>query len=194
VVGGDKTYIQKQPSNDNKFKDITNHWAKESILESVENGLFNGTTKDTFSPSSKMTNAMIITVLYRMANSPKVVITELPNVKKNTYYEKAAAWGYKNDIIGKDYDFYPNRNVSREEFANMLYQYNNIGKSPEKIGSLKKFTDREKVSSWAVDALSWANNKGIVTGTTKTTISPHSSATRAMIATMICRYLNTEEN
>lgn len=189
VVGGEKTYIPKQQSNINKFEDITNHWAKDSILESVEKGLFNGTTENTFSPDSNMTNAMIITVLYRMAGSPKVTITNLPNVKKNSYYEKAAVWGYKNNIIGKYYNFYPNKNVLREEFASMLYEYNNIGKSKQKVDDLKNFIDENMISSWAVEALSWANTKGIVTGTTKTTISPQSKATRAMIATMLCRYL-----
>lgn len=193
IVGGEKTYDKKQQVIENRFKDITNHWARNSILKSVEKGFFAGTDENTFSPDSNMTNAMIITVLYRMADTPKISITDLPNVEKNSYYEKAAAWCYKNNIIGKYYEFYPNKDVTREEFASMLYEYNNIGKSPEKIGDLNNFTDKNKVSSWAADALSWANTKGIVTGTTKTTISPHSSATRAMIATMICRYLNMEE-
>jgi hypothetical protein len=54
---------------------------------------------------------------------------------------------------------------------------------------LSQFTDADTISAWAKNALAWANAEGIVTGTSATTISPDSKATRAEVATMLCRYL-----
>lgn len=171
-------------ANSNPFSDINTHWAKDNILYAVEQGLFSGVTATTFAPDNDMTGAMVISVLHRIAGSPDTATDD------TSWYAKAVAWGYANNIIGDYNDFDPNRSVTREEFATMLFYFEKMSNSNMENGDLSKFTDNNEISSWAKDGLSWANSVGIVSGTTLTTISPQDNASRAVIATMLCRYID----
>ena len=72
----------------------------------------------------------------------------------------------------------------------MLYKYYGLTQTPSAGGDLSKFTDASSAASWAADALAWANAAGIVSGTSATTLSPETGASRAQVATMLCRYLD----
>ena len=191
IVGGNKISGGTTEPSGNAFTDINNHWAKDYILRATKEGLFNGTSPTTFSPENQMTGGMVITVLYRMAGSPGVTVpSTMPNVKPGQYYEKACAWGYENEIVGGYTSFDPERNVTREELATMLYRYYSLSSTPVAGADLSAFTDAASVSSWAKDGVAWANAAGIVSGTSATTLSPANNATRAEVATMLCRYLD----
>ena len=114
----------------------------------------------------------------------------MENVAEGSWYEIACAWGYNNGIIGGYKAFYPEQAVSRQELATMLYNYDSLRESPSVSGDLSKFSDSGSVVSWAKDAMTWANAVGIVSGTSATTLSPESGASRAQVATMLCRYLD----
>ena len=72
----------------------------------------------------------------------------------------------------------------------MLYRFYALNKTPAAGADLSKFTDASSVAAWAKDGVAWANAAGIVSGTSATTLSPNGSATRAQVATMLCRYLD----
>ncbi len=166
------------------FADIAGHWAEDYIITAVNYGMFNGTSTTTFSPEAQMTNGMVITVLHRLAGEPEATHDGA------TWYSEAMAWGYENEMIGGYTDFAPEGNVTREGLATMLYRYQSLGAIPAQGADLSSFTDSADISDWALDALAWANAKGIVNGTTSTTIAPQSEATRAQVATMLCRYVD----
>lgn len=173
------------------FTDISGHWAETYITRAVGEGLFSGTSTSTFSPDTSMTAGMVITVLYRMAGSPATTLPDsMENVAEGSWYEIACAWGYNNGIIGGYKAFYPEQAVSRQELATMLYNYDSLRESPSVSGDLSKFSDSGSVVSWAKDAMTWANAVGIVSGTSATTLAPESGASRAQVATMLCRYLD----
>lgn len=165
------------------FADIAGHWAEDDIVSAVSAGLFNGTSTTTFSPDTQMTNGMIITVLHRIAGEPETANDGA------TWYSEAMAWGYDNGIIGGYTDFDGEENATREGLATMLYYYETLMGSPVSGADLSNFTDSTTISDWAVDGLAWANAAGIVNGTSTTTISPTSEATRAQVATMLWRYV-----
>lgn len=166
------------------FADIAGHWAEDYVLTAVNYGMFNGTSATTFSPEAQMTNAMVITVLHRLAGEPEV------ENDGATWYSQAMAWGYDMGIIGGYADFVAEANVTREGLATMLYRYECLGATPVAGADLSNFTDSADISDWAADALAWANGCGIVNGTTSTTIAPKNEATRAQVATMLCRYVD----
>ena len=76
--------------------------------------------------------------------------------------------------------------VTREQFATMLYRY---AGEPEVSGDLSAYTDADRVSDWATDAMLWATQKGIVAGLTATTLDPQGTATRAQAAAMLMRFI-----
>ena len=199
VFGGTKIDVKPStnPNPDNNssaasaFTDISSHWAKEYITRATDEGLFSGTSATTFSPDNSMTAGMVVTVLYRMAGSPATTLPDsMENVAEGSWYEIACAWGYNNGIIGGYKTFYPEQAVSRQELATMLYKYDCMNKTPSVTGNLSGFTDAGSVADWAKDGLTWAVDADIVSGTSTTTLSPESGATRAQVATMLCRYLD----
>lgn len=196
VVGGDKKEISliegatdngglnTNKETENPFTDIGSHWAKDNILYAVQHGLFSGVTPTTFAPESNMTGAMVVTVLYNMSGKPDV------STDDSAWYGKAVAWAENNNIIGSYNDFDPQRDVTREEFATMLYKFEQSKNTTVAGADLSKFSDKGEISDWAYEGLSWTNAVGIVNGTTTTTIAPKNSATRAVIATMLCNYID----
>ena len=81
-------------------------------------------------------------------------------------------------------------NITREQFATMLMRYCKFaGVDTAKDADLGAFTDASSISSYAKDALAWANASGIITGRTATTIAPTGSATRGEAATMLMRFM-----
>ena len=191
VSGGTAINTESFPEG-TSFSDVPDtYWAKNYINQAVSAGLFKGTSATTFSPDGKMTNAMVLVVLHRMAGAPAVTVpASLDNVPKGAWYETAAAWGYENGVIGGYKTFDPTAHVTREELATMIYRTHSLGSVPVAGADISGFTDVGQVSPWAKDAVAWANAVGVVGGTGTTTLSPASHATRAQVAAMLCRYLN----
>ena len=82
----------------------------------------------------------------------------------------------------------------REQLAAFLYRYAKLcGYDCQPDGNLSAYKDRNQISSYARDAISWAVGAGIINGTSATTLEPRSNATRAEIAAMLCRLLNFVE-
>ena len=55
----------------------------------------------------------------------------------------------------------PMASITREQLAAMLYRY---AGSPAVTGSLSAYPDAGEVSDWAVDAMVWATEEGIING------------------------------
>lgn len=166
-----------------QFTDMTSHWAKENVAKAVELGLFSGVTETTFAPNDSMTNAMAISVLYRVAGTPEVTTTE------TQWYAKAVAWGLSEGIVGGYNDFVPMDSITRQELATMLYRYELTQDGGSETADLSGFSDVNSIATWAEDAFAWANAKGIINGTTATTLAPTEGATRAQVATMFVSYM-----
>ena len=151
VVPGDTTETGAEESVVT-FKDAENHWAKNAIAYVVKNGLFNGTSKDTFSPDKIMTRAMVMIVLARMDGQN----TDGGSV----WYERGVAWAKEKGISDGTN---PEGSVTREQLAVMLYRY--AGEpAMDKMDSLSSFSDRSKASGYAEQALQWAVKNGIMGG------------------------------
>lgn len=88
--------------------------------------------------------------------------------------------------------FAPGAEVTREQLARFLAVYSEkvlgLDATPEGTSLPDKFTDKNKVSSWAKENIIWAVENGIISGTTDTTISPRSTGTRAQMAQMLKTY------
>ena len=182
------------PSKD--FADIpSDYWAHAEIDYVVDIGLFRGTSTTAFSPDKEMTRAMLVTVLYRLANSPSVagLKNEFPDVQKNAYYD-AILWAHKNNIAHgfNDGTFRPNDPITREQFATFLQRFaaNVYGMDTESAhyANLNTFSDASDVDSAYRESMSWAVGEGIIKGRTATTLDPNGFATRAQVAVILYRF------
>lgn len=179
--------------NDTGFSDVVaDAWYADSAMYMRDNGIMSGTDTTTFSPDATMTRSMLATVLYRAAGSPAVNdTTSFVDAVSNAYYSNALVWasenniisGYGNGVFGVDDP------VSREQIATILWRYDG-SKMPV---SSADFTDSSDISAYAVPAVSWAAENGIITGNTDGSFEPQNSATRAQVAVMLHRYLAGKE-
>ena len=170
---------------DNRFTDVPEaHWAHDAIEYVVDEGLFAGTSSTTFNPEGTMTRAMLWVVLARMDD----VNTNASSGE--AWYQPGLDWAVENGISDGTN---PNNNITREQFAAMLYRYaENAGEDiTADTSELNKFIDTINIASYALEPLAWAVENGIVSGTSSDTISPAGNATRAQVATMLMRYDQT---
>ena len=151
-----------------------NDWFNADVAYVVEKGLMNGTTDTKFSPDDTTTRAMLMTILARLAGED--------TTGGAAWYEKGMAWAVKNGVSDGTN---PNSPITREQLATMLWRY---AGSPAVEGSLGSFTDGAQASGYAVDALVWAVENGILTGQPGGILEPQGDATRAQVAAMLHRF------
>ena len=180
-------------AGENPFTDVSaSHWAHDDITYVYENDLMNGTDGSLFSPESTTTRAQVVTVLYRLAGQP-AANWENPfwDVPASAWFHDAVTWAWENDITGgvSSTHFGAGNAVTREQLATFLYRYaQDQGYDTSARADLSGYSDAGLVSSYATEALSWANATGLIIGTTATTLSPKGSATRAQVATILSRF------
>ncbi len=157
------------------FKDVPqNSWFASAVQYVTSNSLMNGTSTTAFSPSATMSRGMLMTVLARYAGES----TEGGTV----WYEKGMNWAKNKGISDGSA---PNRNITREQLAAMLYRY---AGEPDGAADLSAYTDAGSVSAYAEKAVQWCVKNGILTGKTSSTLAPKATATRAECAAMLQRF------
>ena len=101
------------------------------------------------------------------------------------YYYNAVLWaveqGITTDLTATT--FGPDVTVSRGQVATFLYR----AASASKPNTFNPFTD-VKTTAYNYDAILWAYDNRITTGTSDTTFSPDASCTRAQIVTFLYRF------
>lgn len=177
----------------NPFWDIpASHWAHDEVTYVYENDLMNGTSSTHFSPDARTTRAQVVTVLYRLAGQPAADwANPFWDVPASAWFHDAVTWAWENDITGgvSSTHFGAGNAVTREQLATFLYRYaQDQGYDTSARADLSGYSDAGLVSSYATEALSWANATGLIIGTTATTLSPKGSATRAQVATILSRF------
>lgn len=175
------------------FTDVEDTWYVPYIQYVYDNDLMGGTSATTFEPNSPLTRAMFVQTLYAQAGKPAVSGSTPFTDLTEDWYRNAVCWAYENGIVsGKtETTFAPNDNVSREQLAVMLYAY--AGK-PGVISDVQSYPDAGEISSYAVDAVIWAVQEGIMSGKDVNGVLylvPKGQATRAEAATMLKQYIES---
>lgn len=160
------------------------------------NGLMQGTSDRLFSPNNTTTRAMVVTILYRLEGSPDLSNENLgypfADVDASSWYGDAVYWARLNGITNgiSNTNFGPDGSISREQMAALLYRYADFAGYDVSTGgmSLSEYADASEISSYAVTAMRWAINKGLITGVSNTELDPQGTATRAQVATILMRF------
>ena len=150
-----------------------------------------GTSDTEFAPDASVTRGMAITIIYRLEKEPEAVGTPFVDVAADAWYAKAAAWGFENKVVGGvgDNKFAPDREITREQMAVMLYNYNNEISLNDVSFEITSYEDADKVSSWALSAMKWAVANKLINGKTADTLAPQDTLTRAEMATILKRFI-----
>ena len=167
-----------KPTTGSSFTDVpAGSWYEEAVNYVHEKGLMNGTSSNAFSPNASTTRGMIVTILARV---------EGVNTNGTPWYAAGQKWAMDNGI--SDGTNMPGV-ITREQLATILYRYaKQKGYDVSKSAALTAFSDADKVSGYASEAMQWAVAEGLLQGSNGK-LNPQGSATRAQVATILMRFM-----
>lgn len=115
------------------------------------------------------------------------------DVPDGKWFTPAVNWAYENGItsgVGGGY-FAPDRTITREEFAALLYRYTEYREAERGTShDISTYPDSADVSDFAVDAMKWAVGCGLISGKPGGLLAPKDTITRAEVALIMYRYNN----
>ena len=159
------------------FADVSaGAWYFDAVSYVYANGLMEGVSDTAFEPGGGMTRAMVWAILARIDG---VTVTG------SNWAETARSWAVAKGVSDGENASAP---VTREQLVTMLYRY---AGEPVVSGSLTGWADAASVSGWAGSVMTWAVNRGIITGATESTLAPADGATRAQCAAILMRYVES---
>lgn len=174
----------------NPFSDVVEGaWYYEAVKFVNQSGLMNG-SDGKFDHSGNLSRAMIAQILYNKENCPEVPDDQVfSDVPRTAWYFDAVSWAAEQGIVRgyEDGSFAPDASITREQLAAVLWRY---AGSPVSGGGTLNFTDANRVGSWALDAVKWAVESGIISGKGGGILDPQGPATRAQVAQMLKNYLD----
>ena len=175
----------------NPFTDVSEeNWYYDAVRFVGENGLMNGISSNVFAPDSDLSRAMLAQILYNKEGKPSVAESNaFTDVVPGEWYSNAVTWAAANNIVGGYGNslFGSNDNITREQLAVMLWRY-----AGEPVATSKEvhFSDATQISGYALNAIKWAIEKGIINGKGFDVLDPKGFATRAQVAQMLKNYLS----
>lgn len=178
--------------NSTAFFDVpAGSWEKNAVDFVSARGIFRGTGGGAFSPNSRMTRGMLAVVLHNLEDSPAHGLSGAFTDVGETWYTAAVQWAAKQGIISGygDGRYGPNDIITREQLAVMLWRY---AGSPMAADKALHFADADKASAYALEALRWAKENGIVNGDGNGLLNPQGAATRAQAAQMIMNFIQAQ--
>ena len=179
--------------NSKYFYDVpATSWAADAVAFASSHELFNGTGTNQFSPNLPMSRGMLATVLHNLESNPYQPISGVfADVNNSAWYAEGVAWAAAHGIV-TGYgggQFGPNDNITREQLAVMLWRY---AGSPAATDRELHFADAYRASDWALEALRWATESGIINGKGNGILDPTGQATRAETAQMLKNFMEKQ--
>lgn len=177
------------------FTDVdSDDWFLAAVQYVYENSRMAGTSSTTFQPEVNLTRAMAAQVLYNLEGQPAVTgdTTFTDAADAGDWAVKAITWAEQTGVVAGIGDglFDPTANVTREEFAQMMYNYAEYkGYDLTARGDLSRYPDGGTVAGWAQTAMEWANGNRLINGHEATgLIDPAGTTTRAQAASIITNF------
>lgn len=182
---GARDKIKNELISNQKLPDVLGHWAQTEIMQFVENGFVNGKPNGKFEPDSNITRAEFVKIINRvfgLTNTSGVVFNDTKYHWAKTEIDIAVTAGVAQ---GSDVGFEPDKNITRQEAAKMLANYQKL--SDTNHDKIKAFPDYNQVDDWAINQLEAVVEKGYIKGTGEGKLAPRLSMTRAEAVVILSR-------
>ena len=162
-------------------------WYHEAVDYALRNELMDGYGGGLFGPDDDLSRAQLTQILYNKEGNPAVRDKDVfVDVASGAWFTPAVTWASTRDIVvgyGNGL-FGPDDPITREQLAAMLWRYAGRPASAKKD---LDFADTGKISDYALEAVEWAVEQGIMQGRGNGILDPRGNATRAEVATMLMR-------
>ncbi len=170
-------------------------WYHAAVDYVVKQGIMEGMSATTFSPNTEVTRAQAVQILYNLEGQPDISSENLgypyEDVNAEEWYGNAVYWARITGVAEGygDGTFQPGDSITRQEFAQMLYNYAKYkGYDLTAEGDLSTFPDAGSIADWAEAAMSWANGNELINGHDDGTIDARGTAIRAQAASILMRF------
>ncbi len=210
TVKPDGTYTFKQPNGkvkievtykavekpwNNPFSDVSEgDWYYEAVRFVHERDLMNGYSDGRFGPNDPLSRAQLAQILFNKEGKPVVnYLLDFSDVANEAWYTEAVRWATSQGIVGGygNGKFGPNDPITREQLAVMLWRYSG---SPAATNKELHFNDESEISGFALEALRWAVESGILNGYGDGRLGPQGQATRAQVAQMLKNFIENRDD
>ena len=180
------------------FRDVpSNKWFHGAVKTVYEAGIMNGITEDEFKPNDPMTRGQFVTIIARVSGedvSGMASEAEFTDTVRKRFYSDALGWAVKNGLINgyPEGTFGPDKPILRQEFAAVFVrylEYKHLTINGEDVAG--QFADAAKFPKFAKDAIETLRLTGLVKGDKAGNFNPKSNMTRAEIAQVIARFLDS---
>ena len=178
------------------FEDVApGAWYEEAVRYAYFHNIMEGMSETEFAPATALTRAMAVQILYNLEGQPDLSDENLgypyEDVDAQAWYGDAVYWARITGVATGygDGTFQPTDSITRQEFAQMLYNYAKYkGYDLTAAGALSQFPDSESVADWAEAAMSWANGNQLINGHDDGTIDAAGIGTRAQAASILMKF------
>ncbi len=193
----DKQLAEKEllyiEDNSYNFKDITNYWARDEILELSYMDIIKGYDNGTIQPDRTISREEFVAMLARAIGIPTEdrFVQSYTDVTAKHWSHKYITAAKENGLLSifSGYYFYPYKEITREEMAVITAKaVQNADVTGEKL-SLKDIPQYYKYK----DSIDKVTSLGIITGLPDGSFNSKGKATRAQAAAVIGRVLKTRE-
>ena len=165
--------------------DFKEHWAQGTIQSWISKDLLRGYNDGSVRPNANITRAEFFTLINRIfgfEDAKDIVLADVhPSDWFATEVQKAVAANY---VAGyPDGTIRPNQLINRQEAALILYRVFQFASLSERAEII--FSDKNKISSWGNEAVSFLSQSSYIKGYPDGTFRPDTNINRAEAFTMI---------
>ncbi|MBR5515607.1 MAG: S-layer homology domain-containing protein [Clostridia bacterium] len=189
------TYNRPVDNALSEFDDVMlGQWYSESIRYCELNQFMKGVDERLFNAAGTLTREQVVQILYNISHEEpeEFTNTRFTDVESGAWYESAVTWAAENGVTKgiSETEFGIGKTISRQEVVTLLYNYTKfLDIYVDNEGDYTTFDDADEVAEWAADAMNWAIDLKVITGTSETTLSPTNTTTRREAAALIERYV-----
>lgn len=178
------------------FEDVApGAWYEEAVRYAYFHNIMEGMSETEFAPATALTRAMAAQILYNLEGQPDLSDENLgypyEDVDAQAWYGDAVYWARITGVATGygDGTFQPTDSITRQEFAQMLYNYAKYkGYDLTAEGDLSTFPDANSIADWAEAAMRWANGNQLINGHDDGTIDAAGIGTRAQAASILMQF------
>lgn len=185
--------------NAKNFTDVKKgSWYESSVIYLTNREILSGVSETEFDPDGKVTRAQLCQTLYAMERKPEASgASSFSDVAEGKWYSDAVKWCAENGYVSgyPDKTFRPSQVITREQIAVILYQFNKdvnykVTEMDESDWSeLYEYSDGKDTSNYAKDAMVWALEAGLFSGTGNGKLEPKGQVTRAQLAVILAQFM-----
>lgn len=189
--------------NEDGFDDVKpGDWYYDYVVQAIDKSIFKGVSETEFKPNDEMTRSMMAEIIFNLEGRPELEVEGkghplFDDVGVGSWFYDSAIWCAYNEVMNGygDGTFGAQDGITREQMVLTLYNYAKLkGYDTTQGGmAIREFEDYESISEWALEAMGWAVNEGLIEGQGENVLVPGGNATRAETAAIVLRFLALAE-